>query len=97
LKLLNIIKEIDKNSFIEYKQIFHPQYIDNINTIIKKFEQNFINIPIENLYYYEVERELHMEINGGKLLILSLDNNISIDAQIEKLAIFNKEYFKIES
>ncbi|MDR1987687.1 MAG: hypothetical protein LBQ24_02795 [Candidatus Peribacteria bacterium] len=91
------MKEIDKNKFIEYKQIFYPQYVEKINTIIKKFEQNFINVPIENLYYYDMERELHIEISNSRLLIFSLDDNTNIDSQIERLAIFNKEYFKIEN
>jgi hypothetical protein len=95
LKFLNLKKDFDKNSFIEYKQVFQPRYIEKINNIVKRFEQNFINVPIEALHYYEVERELHLEISGNRLLIFSLDTNTSIESQIEKLAIFNKDYFTI--
>jgi hypothetical protein len=97
LKLLNIIKDIDKNRFIEYKQVFEPFYIDKINSIIKKFEQNFINVWIANLYYYEIEREFHIELDNWGLLIFSVDDDISSDLQIEKLAIFNKDYFEINN
>jgi len=55
---------IDKNKFIDYKQIFNPFYIEKINNIIKKLEENIINIKIVNLYYYENERELHIEIEN---------------------------------
>jgi hypothetical protein len=97
LRLLTIIKNIDKNRFIEYKQIFNPVYIEKINNIIKRFEQNFINIWITNLYYYEIERELHLELDNWALIIFSVDDDISTDLQIEKLAIFNKDYFKINN
>lgn len=95
LKTLNIIKKIDKNKFIEYKQIFNPFYIEKINDIIKKLEENLINVRIKNLYYYEVERELHIEIENWNILIFSLDDDIEILEQIEKLVIFNKDYSSI--
>ncbi|MDR3150626.1 MAG: hypothetical protein LBU14_03280 [Candidatus Peribacteria bacterium] len=53
LRLLNIITNIDKNKFIEYKQVFEPKFLQKISTIIKKFEQNFLDTQIESLYYYE--------------------------------------------
>ncbi|MDD2907961.1 MAG: hypothetical protein PHH98_04940 [Candidatus Gracilibacteria bacterium] len=95
LKTLNIIKEIDKNKFIEYKQIFNPFYIEKINTIISKLEENIINIKITDLYYYEVERELHIITENGNRLIFSLDDDINPMEQIEKLVIFNKEHYSI--
>lgn len=95
LKTLNIIKNIDKNKFIEYKQIFNPFYIEKINDIIKKLEENLINVKIKNLYYYDVERELHIEIENGNILIFSIDDDIEILEQIEKLVIFNKDYSSI--
>lgn len=97
LRFLNIINNIDKNKFIEYKQIFNPIFLDKINLLIKKFEQNFLNVEIVSLNYYEVERELHIGLENGKLIIFSLDDDISINDQIEKLAIFNKDYFWIEN
>lgn len=95
LKTLNIIKNIDKNKFIEYKQIFNPFYIEKIDDIIKKLEENLINVKIKNLYYYDVERELHIEIENGNILIFSIDDDIDVLEQIEKLVIFNKDYSSI--
>lgn len=95
LKFINIIKNIDKNKFIEYKKIFNPFYIEKINNIISKLEENIINIKIKNLYYYDVERELHIEIENGNILIFSIDDDIEPLEQIEKLVIFNKDYSSI--
>lgn len=95
LKNLNVIMKIDKNKFIEYKQIFNPFYIEKINTIIKKLEENIINIKIINLYYYENERELHIEIENWNKIIFSIDDDIEPMEQIEKLVIFNKDYSSI--
>jgi hypothetical protein len=63
---------------------------------LKQLEENFINIEFTNLYYYETERELHIDIWNWKLLIFSIAWDISVNTQIEKLAIFNKDYFKID-
>jgi hypothetical protein len=82
---------------VEYKQIFNPFYIDRISNIIEKFEQNFISVQTTNLYYYEIERELHIELDDWALIIFSIDDDISTDLQIEKLAIFNKDYFEINN
>jgi len=95
LKNLNVIMNIDKNKFIDYKQIFNPFYIEKINNIIKKLEENIINIKIVNLYYYENERELHIEIENWNNLIFSIDDDIDTMEQIEKLVIFNKDYSSI--
>lgn len=97
LRLLNIITNIDKNKFIEYKQVFEPKFLQKISTIIKKFEQNFLDTQIESLYYYETWREFHLKLGNQTLLIFSIDDSDSEDEQIEKLAIFNKDYFGINS
>lgn len=95
LKNLNVIMNIDKNKFIDYKQIFNPFYIEKINNIITKLEENIVNIKILNLYYYENERELHIEIENWNKLIFSIDDDIDPMEQIEKLVIFNKDYSSI--
>ena len=63
--------------------------------IIKKLEENIINLKIKNIYYYEVERELHIEIENWNILIFSIDDDIEAIEQIEKLVIFNKDYSSI--
>lgn len=95
LRYLNIIKEIDKNKFIEYKQIFNPFYIEKINNIINKLEENIINLKIKELNYYEKEREIHIKIENDNILIFSIDDDIEYMSQIEKLVIFNKENLSI--
>lgn len=95
LKNLNVIMNIDKNKFIDYKQIFNPFYIEKINNIITKLEENIVNIKVVTLYYYENERELHIEIENWNRLIFSIDDDIDPMEQIEKLVIFNKDYSSI--
>ncbi len=95
LRYLNVIKEIDKNKFIEYKQIFNPFYIEKINNIINKLEENIINLKIKELNYYEKEREVHIKIENDNILIFSIDDDIEYMSQIEKLVIFNKENLSI--
>lgn len=95
LKFLNVIKKIDRNKFIEYKQIFNPFFIEKINNIINKLEENIVNIKIKNIDYYEVERELHIQIENDNILIFSLDDDLDYMSQIEKLVVFNKEYSSI--
>jgi len=94
LKLLNIITNDDSKlaNFLDYKQIYSENYINNINIIINKLKENIIDINIEELTYYKIERELHIKTNNS-ILIFSLDENIS--NQIEKLVIFNKDYKNI--
>ena len=91
IQYLTIIKEFDKNKFFEYKKIFNQYYLSKITEIIEKLWENLIDIKIKNLTYYEVERELHIETENNIILIFSLDSNIEINEQIEKLVIFNKE------
>jgi len=96
LQNLTIIKEIDKNKFIEYKKIFEPYYLFKINEIIKKLEENIINTKIKSLTYYEIERELHIETENNLLLIFSIDSSIDVNEQIKKLVIFNKDHLSLD-
>ena len=57
--------------------------------IIEKLQKNIVNTQIENIYYLEVENELHVKLWSWVLLIFDLSENI--DMQIEALAVFNKE------
>lgn len=92
LRLLDIRADIDKNKFVEYKQIFSPNFISRINFIVKRFEENFINVTIKDLFYYEAERELHIWLEDWTLILFSINNAEEIESQIERLAIFNKDY-----
>jgi len=94
LKNLNIITNSNKETeiFLEYKKIYEEKYIQNINYIVNEIKENIIQLEIEDLTYYTIERELHIKTKET-LLIFSLENNIN--NQIEKLVIFNKEYKNI--
>lgn len=96
LRELIIIKNIDKNKFIDYKKIFEEKFLSKINEIIKKLEENIINIKIKNIIYYEIEREIHIKLENNTILIFSIDNSIEVNEQIKKLVIFNQDHISIE-
>jgi hypothetical protein len=81
------------NKFIDYKKVFENAYINNIFTLIGKLEENIINIKIEKLTYYVIERELHIK-TPNNLLLFSLDEDII--EQVEKTVIFHKQYHSLD-
>lgn len=91
LKDLNVVKNNEKNMFLEYRKIFDPIFITRINNTIKLLEENIIDIKLENFTYYEIERELHIETENKTLLLFSIDWFYSIEEQIKNIVIFNKE------
>jgi cell division septal protein FtsQ len=94
LKELKIIKQFDKNKFIDYKKILDSRFINKISQIVNKIKENIIEINIKELKYYITERELHIKTDNDTLLIFNIDSNIK--EQIEKISIFNKEHKNIE-
>ncbi len=93
LKELKVVKEFDKNKFIDYKKILNSYFIKNISYIVEKVKENIIDINIKELKYYMTERELHIITDKNTTLIFNL--NSLINEQIEKLSILNKEKFNI--
>jgi len=91
IKVLNNSDEI--NRFIDYKQVFDTEYINNIFMLISKLEENIIDIKIQELQYYSIERELHVKTTNN-LLLFSLDEDII--EQVEKTVIFHKQYHSLE-
>ena len=91
IKVLNNSDEI--NRFIYYKQVFDTEYINNIFMLISKLEENIIDIKIQELQYYSIERELHVKTTNN-LLLFSLDEDII--EQVEKTVIFHKQYHSLE-
>jgi len=91
IKVLNNSDEI--NRFIDYKQVFDTEYINNIFILISKLEENIIDIKIQELQYYSIERELHVKTTNN-LLLFSLDEDII--EQVEKTVIFHKQYHSLE-
>lgn len=92
IKNLVVIKDFDKNNFLSYKKIFNEKYINKIDEIIKKLEENIINIEVQELTYYVLERELHIDITNNTKLIFSIHSKDNIEEQIKKAVIFNKEH-----
>ena len=94
LKELKIIKDFDKNIFIDYKKILDTEFLTNISLIVNVLKENLIEINISELKYFLTERELHIKTDKDTTLIFNLDSDIK--EQIEKVSIFNKEHINIE-
>ena len=93
LKELIIKNNFDKNKFLDYKKSLDTEYITKISKIITLLEENIIDIKIKELTYYVTERELHIETEKNTTIIFDL--NWEYNEQIEKIAIFNKDYINI--
>jgi cell division septal protein FtsQ len=92
LQVFNSHKD-EINKFIDYKEIFNPQYINNIATLTNKLKENIIDLNIKELSYYVTEREVHINTTNN-LLLFSLDEDIY--DQVEKTVIFHKQYHSLE-
>jgi hypothetical protein len=90
---LKIKHKIDKNKFLDYKKIFDTKYIKEINNINKLIKENIINIKVNELTYFVVERELHLKTENNTTIIFDLNKNIQ--NQLEKIVIFNKDQLNI--
>lgn len=88
---LEIVKNIDKTRHLEYKKIFDMNKIAKIEILEKKIYENVAGIEINELKYYEEEREAHFILNKTTRLIFSLDDSISIEEQIKNISIIDKE------
>ncbi len=95
LETLKVENTFWKNTFLDYKKVYEQKHIKKIQNILKKLKENIIWIKITSLNFYSVEREFHVEINNFTTIIFSIDDDISVDEQIKNLAIFNKDYKKI--
>lgn len=82
-----------KNNYVDYKKLYEEKNIKNIDYLVKKIEENIINIKVKDLVYYPIEREVHLKIENN-LLLYSLDEDI--DKQIEKTVIFNKQHHELK-
>lgn len=94
LKELKIIKDFDKNKFIDYKKIFNTKFLSDIVLIVSSLKENIIEINISEIKYFITERELHIKTEKNTILIFNLNSNIK--EQIEKISIFNKEHVNID-
>lgn len=93
LKELIIVNEFSKNTFYDYKKTLDSKYILEIWNLINSIKENIINLNIKEIKYYLVEREVHIETESNTTIIFDLSYDTK--QQIEKLAVFNKEYLDI--
>ena len=88
--LLSIQLELsDGISFLDYKQIFKQQYIEQISMMTTLLTDNLLWAEITSWKYYQTERELHIELQNATLLLFDLDT--SAKQQVEKAIVFHKE------
>jgi len=88
-----IYSKLDNIQIPDYKKVFDSKYINDINYIVNKLEENIVTIKIKTILYYVNEREVHLITDSGIRLIYNLIQNI--DNQIKKTVILNKQYYKI--
>jgi hypothetical protein len=69
--------------------------MEKINTIIKIFKENFSNKNITKLAYFKIEREIHIFLESGTIIILTL--NEDINKQFVFLKLYNDNYKDILS
>ena len=89
-KNLIVKKEIAKTSLPDYTKQFHTQHIENMYNAYQFLEENVIDIKVEEIHYYPVEKETHFKLENWVLLIYTLSR--SLKEQIEKTVIYNTEH-----
>jgi len=92
LKVINNTPD-EINKFLDYKDVFDEKYINDIFTLVNKIEENIIDIKVQDITYYIIEREVHIKTTNN-LLLFSLDEDII--EQIEKTVVFHKQYHYLE-
>jgi hypothetical protein len=85
--------KIDKNILPDYKSFYHQEHMEAIYEAYQYLEDNVIDIKVEELYYYPIEREVHFKLDNETLLIYSLSKDLKM--QIKKTVIYNTEHKKL--
>lgn len=91
--LLNIDiidSSLEEFEFLNYKEWIDELNMAKINTIIKIFKENFSNKNITKLAYFKIEREIHIFLESGTIIILTL--NEDINKQFAFLKLYNDNY-----
>lgn len=86
---ITIITKKSPGKFLAYKTIYNKNSLHRIMDTIKNLEENLISLQIENIIYYQTQRELHLLTQNNNRLIF--DINEDTQKQVEKLAIFQTE------
>lgn len=92
-KTMIVKSKIDKNILPDYKSFYHQEHMEAIYEAYQYLEDNVIDIKIEELYYYPIEREIHFKLDNETLLIYSLSKDLKM--QIKKTVIYNTEHKKL--
>ena len=90
-KIENIIvnlKKKDEFNFFSYQKKLKWSYLKKVNKFIELFKVNLPNLPIDKIYYYNIEREIHFELKNGTFILFDLESDIL--PQIKKIIIFNE-------
>lgn len=67
--------------------------LSNMQDLIEQLSKNIINFKIQSIAYYRKEKELHLQTSNDTIFIFDLSSNIF--EQVERLAIFQKEWENI--
>lgn len=84
---------LQTNIFPDYKKFFEQENMENIYEATAYFEQNIVGSKIQNIIYYQIEKEVHFELENGNLLLFTLEKDLK--QQIKKTAIFHAEHREI--
>ncbi len=84
---------IQTNIFPDYKKFFEQESMENIYEAIAYFEQNIVGSKIKNVLYYEIEKEVHFELENDNIIMFTLEKDLK--QQIKKTAIFHAEHREI--
>lgn len=84
---------LQTNIFPDYKKFFDQKNMENIYEAIGYFEQNIVWSKIKNILYYEIEKEVHFELENDNIIMFTLEKDLK--QQIKKTAIFHAEHREI--
>lgn len=84
---------LQTNIFPDYKKFFEQKNMESIYEAIFYFEQNIVGSKIKNILYYEIEKEVHFELENDNIIMFTLEKDLK--QQIKKTAIFHAEHREI--
>ena len=89
-KNISIKKKLSSTSIPDYNKLFYTEHIEEMYNAYNFLEENIIDIKVDLIDYYPIEREAHFHLNNEVLLIYTLWR--SMNEQIEKTVIYNTEH-----
>ncbi len=86
LKISNSEKDIYR--LLNYKKFIEIEKLEKIYNLIKTFEKNLLELEINEILFYQKEREIHIITKNETIFIFSLEENIS--KQLKKILVYSK-------